>query len=585
DINISNVNLTKPTSYAEVAFPWTFEWAPRQPPAGTRYLFCIYQLDDATKEGCSSEIFDIKYTISSASNTGLKDGDGANFTLQLNKDYAWYVYALGPGYGSIPDPQKDYGISFYFSVVKFVSAVRELPQNSVTTDPRPLPSAAKKPWTLMVYLAGDSNLGDPVECAGCNPQRGPFLQAHYNTLTRIAQFYPAVHIVVLKDLYGDTGTQFCYLRSDGAEDCRELGELDTSHPDTLRDFVGNARANFPSDRTMLVISDHGHAVTGVAIDETTGWKQGTNEPEAISLTPKEIRSALMSALGGSKLDVLYYNVCLFGSFDAAYDARDFANYMVASADVMWVLDVYDRLLPLLTAANTPRTVASGTVDAYTNTVKSRAPGLFISVAAYDLTKVAAVNNRLSQFAIALSDNLNVSRSDINNRRALLQRFDSTGDLLHRDDDVLVDLRHMASVFANPGFPNIAIRTSAAALLSELNNGLIVKNSQISGGNDAGGTINLSNASSGISVLFPTVTASGPSTALTTSYLVGEGTYSNYFAATQWDDFVALYSGIDRGALLADGRNRPARGGWRPVSGAVSGESTLFHRRFVPRMTN
>jgi hypothetical protein len=574
EINVTNVDLTDPESFAEVDFPRTFEWSAR-PGSGNRYFLCTYALDNLNAVGCTDALTTLQHTVTSASNTGLKDSLGNPFPLQLNKDYVWYVVPVGPGY----DGLKDYGFSYYTSGVTFVGDVRDLPTTPVTPDPSPLPSAPQKPWTMMVYMAGDSNLGDAVECPGCNPPRGPFLQSHYNTLKRVARDFPLVNIVVLKDFFGNTGTQFCHLRSDGAEDCRELGEKDTSNPTTLSDFIDSALDRFPADRTMLVISDHGHAITGMAVDETTGRLQGLTAPEDISLTPAEVRSALSTGLQGRRLDILYYNVCLLGSFEAAYDASAFADYMVASADILWVIDVYERVLPLLNATNATRDVAAGIAQAYDNTAAVRARGLFVSVAAYDLSKVAAVSNRLSQFAVALSDNLNANRSAINTSRAALQAFDATGDLRHGSDDVFVDMLHMANTFSAPSFPSAAIRSSAAALRDEINgSGLIVRNIQRSGGNGDGVTINLGNAASGISVLFPASVANGPSTSLTRAYLTSSGRYANYFASTEWDEFVSLYSGIDSGAVSTDGRNRPARGGWRPASGAFNSLSYVFMPR-------
>ena len=112
---------------------------------------------------------------------------------------------------------------------------------------------------------------------------------------------------------------------DGALVClqEDLGQLDSTDPATLRDFIGYCAANYPADRNILVLWDHGAGpVYGFGYDEF--------QSAGASLTLDELQSALSQAQ--VPFDFIGFDACLMGCLETCWALRDWADYLVASED-------------------------------------------------------------------------------------------------------------------------------------------------------------------------------------------------------------------------------------------------------------
>ena len=98
--------------------------------------------------------------------------------------------------------------------------------------------------------------------------------------------------------------------------------------DTFGDFLSFCKENYPADKTMVVMWDHGGgSVTGVSFDENYDYD---------SLTLSEMREGFESAFdlsGEPPIDVMGFDTCLMGTVDAAAAFADVAKYMVASEEL------------------------------------------------------------------------------------------------------------------------------------------------------------------------------------------------------------------------------------------------------------
>ncbi len=548
NFDIKDVTLTNPAHEAEATFPVTFQWASRQP--GDTYYLCIYNMDDLS-EACTTQA--ISSTSLTVNATDLQGVSG--FTFGYGRRYGWYLLVSGANSSGA-------GFSYSARAVTFVTTSSSKLNPQVTpSGPSPTNTTTTKDWTVMIYIAGDNNLGDPERYT--DPSHN--LQGQFASLKQLAASYPNINLVTLTDFYDNSGTELCHIKSDGPPNCQQLGEKDTSNPATLTSFIITATTNFPATRKMLIIADHGHGLNGLAADETTS--------RTAQMTPDGLRQALQNAnLAGNKLDVLFYNACLLGNFEAVYDASSFANYLVASANEVWVINIYTRLLPLLTSGTTTKDVASGIVNAYRQTVDALAPGYFVSSAAYDLSRVSAVNSALSALATAISNDLAFSRSAIATVRSQVQLYDSSGDSKIGTEDAFVDVRDLATRLQGSTATN-AIKTAAGTVLTQLGtvggaSSLVIASQQVTGRNGAGGTDNLANAS-GLSLYFPNGEHTGQQPTYTNIYL-NKNTYLTYNNTTQWDEFVRGYvSGA------ATGGPTSIQSGARPVSGALPQSQSLY----------
>jgi len=100
------------------------------------------------------------------------------------------------------------------------------------------------------------------------------------------------------------------------------GREPMTDPDTLLDFINFCTKNYPANRYMLILWDHGDgAVGGFGYDEFY-----TSE----TLTIDGVQSALKES--GVKFDFVGYDACLMGMIEVAYTMYDYVDYFIASED-------------------------------------------------------------------------------------------------------------------------------------------------------------------------------------------------------------------------------------------------------------
>lgn len=102
-----------------------------------------------------------------------------------------------------------------------------------------------------------------------------------------------------------------------------LGQLDTTVPSTLADFIRWGAANYPADRYILILWDHGGgAVYGFGYDEY--------QPYESTLTIDEIQLALKN--GGVYFDLIGMDCCLMSSLEVCCALYDYCDYTLLSED-------------------------------------------------------------------------------------------------------------------------------------------------------------------------------------------------------------------------------------------------------------
>lgn len=228
-------------------------------------------------------------------------------------------------------------------------------------------------WTVAIYMAGDNGLS---ASAALDLEE-----------VRRAASSPWVTVLVQQDVAGRTARR--YRVAGGAlEQIADLGEVDTTAAATLTEFVAWAGTAARSDRTVLVLwSDgkgwdlrDGPSALGAG-DVPAGGGAGAAGP-ALSLQSMMpdtddhgargpflqnhlIRRAIEAA--GVHVDLLGLDACLMGAFEALYELRGVADYLVASEELEpargWD---YTGLLSALAAdpAMTPEDLARAAVGAY-----------------------------------------------------------------------------------------------------------------------------------------------------------------------------------------------------------------------------
>jgi hypothetical protein len=99
-----------------------------------------------------------------------------------------------------------------------------------------------------------------------------------------------------------------------------VGKRSMVDPDTLSDFIQYCKSNFPADRYMLILWDHGGgSLTGYGYDEL--FPNG-------SMSLDEIDTALKN--GGCKFDFIGFDACLMATMETALVTEQYADYLIAS---------------------------------------------------------------------------------------------------------------------------------------------------------------------------------------------------------------------------------------------------------------
>lgn len=299
-------------------------------------------------------------------------------------------------------------------------------------------------WTILVYLDADNDL----ESAG---------MANINQMETVGSTADVRVIVQVDRIPGqdttsgdwtDTRRYLITRDSDRAAvksiriDDPPLGELDMASPGTLRDFVVWGKSRFPADHCCLVIWDHG-----------TGWKFRSpsmlpqvkyvisDDTSARGMNVDEVRSALT----GTAIDVVAFDACLMQQIEVAYEIRNAARYMVASAATEPAPGYnWSALLSRLNGSTSPADLCRTIVDSYSDSYPP--PETAITQCALDLSRVDAVARAANSFARALLDSSGVGGFEMARMNSQKYVAAGSGGMFYLD---LVDYANRCAAVAGP----------------------------------------------------------------------------------------------------------------------------------------
>jgi DNA-binding beta-propeller fold protein YncE len=377
------------------------------------------------------------------------------------------------------------------------------------------PVPPSQTWTFLLYLDGDNGLGAYLN-------RDSPLGALYKLQDTSPN--PNVRVVALYD--GDRaggGDSFRYVLQPNGQFTQEaLGEVDMGDPQTLINFVQWGKQQAPADHYYLAIADHANGLDGIAWDYTT--------PNSDHLTNAEIRQALVAITenGAHPIDVLHFDGCLMGLLENAYQVRNLARYLVTSENLGWSAFAYELYRLAVGAQTSPAAFASIVADRYALQVANA--GFPYTIAALDLSQIDMVTRKTDALAVellryALASEAN--RTTLQNLRAQVQKFDSSGDIAITNQDEYIDLDHWATLLQS-GVSDAKVQGAASdvrvALLT------FVVSEHHASGSVYGTPIDLDHAR-GVGIYYPPQ----PSVKTYQTYVRGE---LNFVTDTYWDEFLA-----------------------------------------------
>lgn len=141
----------------------------------------------------------------------------------------------------------------------------------------------------------------------------------------------------------------------------ELGEINMGDPKTLIDFVTWSVDTYPSDRYVLILSDHGGGWTG-------GWTDPDPSYDYLTLEEMDYAfSQLVFNLPNKKFDIIGFDACLMSQLDVYSAIAPYARFSIASEEVEpatgWAYSAFLQEL-VYNPAMDPRELASIVVETY-----------------------------------------------------------------------------------------------------------------------------------------------------------------------------------------------------------------------------
>jgi len=286
----------------------------------------------------------------------------------------------------------------------------------------PIPNIPE--WTVMIYLDADNNL----ESAGINDINEMEMIGSSSDVNIVVQVDRIPYSVLAANNEGHlddssnsnwTNTRRYYITQDfdlyqiSSDLKSELGELNMGDPQTLVDFASWAVIEYPAEKYLLVIWNHGggfrspsYTTKDIAWDDTSGG-------DKITMPELEYALSAISAQMGKNIDIVGMDACLMAMTEVAYQIKDYADILVASEENEpgdgWP---YDTILAQLVSnpLMSPKQLAADIVDKYIFSY----PSYEVTQSAVDLSYIDALASQLSSMALAImSDTLTPKNIYIN----------------------------------------------------------------------------------------------------------------------------------------------------------------------------
>ena len=277
-------------------------------------------------------------------------------------------------------------------------------------------AASAETTTLLVYMCGTD-----LQDAGCED------------LAEMAEVEAgdAINVVVLaggakqwdlEDLKGNSRT-LAVIRDGYFEDLQDWGHVSMGDPDGLEEFLRYGLTEYPADRTIAVLWDHGAGSEGgICFDETAGDD---------GLTIVEINQAL-EKLGknvpGYHINILGCDACMMATYEMAAMLSHYnIDYYVASEELEpgtgwyytgWLEALQDD--PSISDED----LCGYIIDSFMEAGLENDPDDYLTLSAVKLSAIGALESSMEQFASVMSVQLQNNMSAIRRGRSRMYSFGS-----------------------------------------------------------------------------------------------------------------------------------------------------------------
>ena len=197
-------------------------------------------------------------------------------------------------------------------------------------------------WTVMLYLCGtdlESNDGSATKNLEMISRTVPNSQVNVVFQTGGTKTWKAKEKIGI-DIATDRLQRWSY-SADGFTLVDEQENASMARHTTLSDFIRWGAENYPAEKNILILWDHGGgSSTGLIVDEL--------HKDAI-MSLEGLERALKN--GGVHFDICMTDTCLMASLETAQAVKDYADYLLASEEILpglgnnyeaFLQDLYDE---------------------------------------------------------------------------------------------------------------------------------------------------------------------------------------------------------------------------------------------------
>jgi hypothetical protein len=193
-------------------------------------------------------------------------------------------------------------------------------------------------WTVMVYIGADNNLSgyvngdvDEMERAGSTSE-----------VNIICQIDGKASYGGYNDYLGTWSTVRRYrIQSGNSSNNRidagfiaDLGDLNSENPNVLRDFAIWAIDNYPAERYMLVLWNHGGGWARPSPEPFKAiiWDDTNGDGSGIGFSNGEYANMMSQICDhlGKTINVVGFDACIVGMLEIEYETMGYADYLVHS---------------------------------------------------------------------------------------------------------------------------------------------------------------------------------------------------------------------------------------------------------------
>ena len=445
--------------------------------------------------------------------------------------------------------------------------VEQAPQQSappeVSFTPQASAANGEQTWLVMLYQDADDQVLEKDIYIDLNEAERVGSSENVQIVAQIDRFQGSYS--------GDgnwTGTRRYYVTQDddlenlGSQLIADLGEMDMSSTDTLVDFVTWSVENFPADRYVLIMSDHGMGWPGGWSDPAPGGRSDSDVPLAAQLGGHIYTMQLDEALGTlraqtgiPKFDIIGMDACLMAQLEVFAALQPHARYAIASEETEpalgWAYTGFLQALvdnPGMSPEDLSKLIVQSYIDTDQRIVDDAARADFLRGGSPMGGLFSQPSISAAQLAQQLEKNVTLTAVDLEKLPALMNSFNEFSYALQNEDQrIVAQARSYAqsytSIFGEkvpPAYLDLGSFTQLVSQNSDNSNTAALAANVIAAIDDAVVAEKHGNGkagSSGIAIYFP-------NSALYRSAMTGMQSYTGiaerFANESLWDEFIGYH---------------------------------------------